>query len=83
MSSIIMALQDLKGIHSAREFVWWYNGHPDICDLSPDLKNTQSAVVLGQVYFDFASYILILKQSNLVTKGADSQFNFYVTMIDS
>ncbi|EMS57488.1 NADPH:adrenodoxin oxidoreductase, mitochondrial [Triticum urartu] len=40
--------EDLRGIHSAREFVWWYNGHPDMCNLAPDLTNTDSAVVLGQ-----------------------------------
>ncbi|KFK27855.1 hypothetical protein AALP_AA8G438200 [Arabis alpina] len=28
----------LSGIHSAREFVWWYNGHPDYSSLKPDLK---------------------------------------------
>lgn len=42
-------MKDLLGIHSAREFVWWYNGHPDGRNLKPDLKNTDSAVVLGQV----------------------------------
>ncbi|KAE8775663.1 adrenodoxin oxidoreductase, mitochondrial [Hordeum vulgare] len=40
--------EDLRGIHSARKFVWWYNGHPDMCNLAPDLTNTDSAVVLGQ-----------------------------------
>lgn len=39
----------LSGIHSAREFVWWYNGHPDGKNLSPDLKSTDTAVILGQV----------------------------------
>ena len=46
--------------------MWWYNGHPDMCDLSPDLKNTQSAVVLGQVYFDFALCILTLKLNRII-----------------
>jgi hypothetical protein len=52
-SSYRLYIQDLRGIHSAREFVWWYNGHPDMCNLAPDLKNTETAVVLGQVY-DFS-----------------------------
>lgn len=41
--------KDLAGIYSAREFVWWYNGHPDCNKLTPDLKSTDTAVVLGQV----------------------------------
>ncbi|CAL5444419.1 unnamed protein product [Camellia sinensis] len=36
-------------IHSAREFVWWYNGHHDCKYLAPDLKSTDTAVILGQV----------------------------------
>lgn len=39
------------GIHSAREFVWWYNGHPDYHNMAPDLKSTDTAVVLGQVSY--------------------------------
>ncbi|KAK1693720.1 hypothetical protein QYE76_010417 [Lolium multiflorum] len=52
--------EGLRGIHSAREFVWWYNGHPDMCNLAPDLKNTDSAVVLGQgnVALDVARILL-------------------------
>ncbi|XP_021741475.1 NADPH:adrenodoxin oxidoreductase, mitochondrial-like [Chenopodium quinoa] len=41
--------EDLKGIYSAREFVWWYNGHPDCRNLAPDLESTDTAVILGQV----------------------------------
>ncbi|TXG61414.1 hypothetical protein EZV62_012777 [Acer yangbiense] len=41
--------EDLMGIHSAREFVWWYNGHPDCRNLDPDLKSTDTAVILGQI----------------------------------
>uniref|UniRef100_A0A803NT30 NADPH:adrenodoxin oxidoreductase, mitochondrial n=1 Tax=Cannabis sativa TaxID=3483 RepID=A0A803NT30_CANSA len=41
--------EDLAGIYSAREFVWWYNGHPDCVGLNPDLKSTDTAVILGQV----------------------------------
>ncbi|KAL7262989.1 hypothetical protein ACSBR1_001201 [Camellia fascicularis] len=40
--------EDLAGIHSAREFVWWYNGHPNCQYLALDLKNTDIAVILGQ-----------------------------------
>ncbi|KAK7319976.1 hypothetical protein RJT34_04705 [Clitoria ternatea] len=52
--------ENLKGIHSAREFVWWYNGHPDGQNLDPDLKNTDTAVILGQgnVALDVARILL-------------------------
>ncbi|XP_059432232.1 NADPH:adrenodoxin oxidoreductase, mitochondrial [Corylus avellana] len=52
--------EDLIGIHSAREFVWWYNGHPDFKNLDPDLKNTDTAVILGQgnVALDVARILL-------------------------
>jgi adrenodoxin-NADP+ reductase len=53
--------------------VWWYNGHPDMCDLSPDLKNTQSAVVLGQgnVALDVARILLRCKTELATTDIAD------------
>uniref|UniRef100_A0A7N0RE99 NADPH:adrenodoxin oxidoreductase, mitochondrial n=1 Tax=Kalanchoe fedtschenkoi TaxID=63787 RepID=A0A7N0RE99_KALFE len=52
--------EDLKGIYAAREFVWWYNGHPDCRKLSPVLKSTDSAVILGQgnVALDIARILL-------------------------
>ncbi|CAN6456560.1 unnamed protein product [Victoria cruziana] len=52
--------EDLAGIYSAREFVWWYNGHPDCSALSPDLRTTDTAVVLGQgnVALDVARILL-------------------------
>lgn len=52
--------EDFAGIHSAREFVWWYNGHPDCKNLDPDLKSTDTAVILGQgnVALDVARILL-------------------------
>ncbi|KAI7981480.1 hypothetical protein LOK49_Contig36G00005 [Camellia lanceoleosa] len=52
--------EDLAGIHSAREFVWWYNGHPDCKYLAPNLKSTDTAVILGQgnVALDVARILL-------------------------
>ncbi|KAI8007549.1 hypothetical protein LOK49_LG07G01337 [Camellia lanceoleosa] len=41
--------EDLAGIRSAREFVWWYNGHLDCQYLAPDLKSTDTAVIIGQL----------------------------------
>ncbi|KAG4999199.1 hypothetical protein JHK87_020271 [Glycine soja] len=47
--------ENLKGIHSAREFVWWYNGHPYGQNLEPDLKSTDTAVILGQYVIEGVS----------------------------
>ena len=30
--------QEASGLFSAREFVWWYNGHPDYRGLPVDLS---------------------------------------------
>ncbi|XP_051143679.1 NADPH:adrenodoxin oxidoreductase, mitochondrial [Andrographis paniculata] len=52
--------ENLGGAYAAREFVWWYNGHPDCRYLNPDLKSTDTAVVLGQgnVALDVARILL-------------------------
>ncbi|KAK2970961.1 hypothetical protein RJ640_027442 [Escallonia rubra] len=52
--------EELAGIHSAREFVWWYNGHPDCSNMAPDLKSADTAVILGQgnVALDIARVLL-------------------------
>lgn len=39
--------EDLKGSHTATEFVGWYNGHPDYRDRSFDLSQ-EVAVIVGQ-----------------------------------
>lgn len=39
--------EDLKGSHTATEFVGWYNGHPDYRDCVFDLSG-EVAVVIGQ-----------------------------------
>ncbi|XP_019088636.1 PREDICTED: NADPH:adrenodoxin oxidoreductase, mitochondrial isoform X2 [Camelina sativa] len=56
----ILAFQTLSGIYSAREFVWWYNGHPDYSSLKPDLTSSDTAVILGQgnVALDVARILL-------------------------
>ncbi|KAG0610595.1 hypothetical protein M758_7G077800 [Ceratodon purpureus] len=52
--------EDLVGVHAAREFVWWYNGHPDQANLQPDLQSSDTAVILGQgnVALDCARILL-------------------------
>ena len=39
--------EDLKGSHTATEFVGWYNGHPDYRDRAFDLS-CETAVIIGQ-----------------------------------
>lgn len=47
--------EDLKGSHSATEFVAWYNGHPYYRDLEFDLSQETVAVVgVGNVAVDVA-----------------------------
>lgn len=60
--------EDLSGIYAAREFVWWYNGHPDCRNLAPDLKSSDTAVIIGQgnVALDVAR-ILLRPTSELAT----------------
>lgn len=40
--------EDLVGVHSARDFVGWYNGLPEYADLNPDLTSGETAIVIGQ-----------------------------------
>ncbi len=47
--------EELKGSHSATEFVAWYNGHPDFVDYEFDLSQESAAVVgIGNVAVDVA-----------------------------
>ncbi len=39
--------EDLRGVHSATEFVFWYNGHPDYRHLAFDLEGATRVAVVG------------------------------------
>ncbi len=39
--------EDLAGVHSATEFVGWYNAHPDFQDRSFDLASARRVAVVG------------------------------------
>jgi adrenodoxin-NADP+ reductase len=39
--------EGLAGVHAARAFVNWYNGHPDFRDFAPNL-DTEDVVIVGQ-----------------------------------
>ena len=49
-----------RGIWSAREFVWWYNGHPDGRHLDVDLSGVRSVAIVGagNVALDCARILL-------------------------
>lgn len=53
-------MQDSKGVFAAREFVWWYNGHPDQEHLPVDLSRVESVAVcgIGNVALDCARVLL-------------------------
>ena len=47
--------EDLEGCVSAREFVAWYNGHPDVAGATFDLSGTRAVVIgNGNVALDVA-----------------------------
>ncbi|KAG2439802.1 hypothetical protein HYH02_010437 [Chlamydomonas schloesseri] len=48
------------GVLSAREFVWWYNGHPDARHLPIDLSKVHSVAIcgIGNVALDCARALL-------------------------
>lgn len=51
--------EELDGVHSAKDFVGWYNGHPDNTDLDPDLSCDTAVVVgHGNVALDVARLLL-------------------------
>ena len=51
--------EDLHGSLPATEFVGWYNGHPDYCDLAPDLSGERAVVIgNGNVAADVARILL-------------------------
>ena len=60
--------EDLTGVHSATEFVFWYNGHPHFTNRQFDLKGSQRAVVVGNgnVSMDVAR-ILVRSPEELAT----------------
>jgi NADPH-dependent glutamate synthase beta subunit-like oxidoreductase len=57
---LMVALQNSHGVHAAREFVWWYNGHPDQRDLPVDLSRVEAVAVcgIGNVALDCARILL-------------------------
>jgi len=51
--------EDKAGVYGSAEFVSWYNGHPDYCDLNPDLNTAAAAVIgIGNVAIDVARLLM-------------------------
>jgi ferredoxin--NADP+ reductase len=64
--------EDLRGSHSATEFVAWYNGHPDHSGLEVDLQARQAVVVgAGNVAIDVARMLALAPSELAVTDTAD------------
>ena len=64
--------EDLPGSSAATEFVAWYNGHPDYCDLEFDLSG-ETAVVIGNgnVAADVARMLALDREELACTDVAD------------
>lgn len=64
--------EDLRGSYPATEFVAWYNGHPDFCDLQFDFSHERAAVVgVGNVAVDVARILCRTPEELATTDIAD------------
>jgi ferredoxin--NADP+ reductase len=64
--------EDLPGSLSAREFVAWYNGHPDYRDLAVDLSSERAVIVgNGNVAMDVARMLSLSPEALAKTDIAD------------
>jgi ferredoxin--NADP+ reductase len=64
--------EELAGSYSAADFVGWYNGHPDFCDLEFDLRGERVVVVgAGNVALDVARMLVLTREELAVTDIAD------------
>ncbi|CAK9300518.1 unnamed protein product [Gordionus sp. m RMFG-2023] len=68
--------EKLKGVHSAQEFVGWYNGHPDHSKFKTDLS-CETAVIIGNgnVSLDIARILLSPIQSLKSTDISEMAIN--------
>jgi ferredoxin--NADP+ reductase len=65
--------EELRGSHAATDFVGWYNGHPDQCDLEIDLLSAERALVIGNgnVALDVARMLVLAPSELAPTDTAD------------
>lgn len=70
--------ENLEGVMSAREFVWWYNGHPEYAHLNLDLSKMKSVAIfgMGNVAVDCARILLSapndLKKTDIADHALDA-----------
>lgn len=70
--------EDLEGVMSAREFVWWYNGHPEYTHLNLDLSKMKNVAIFGtgNVAIDCARILLSdpndLKETDIADHALDA-----------
>ena len=76
--------EDLEGVMPAREFVNWYNSHPDFANVVPPL-DTEDVVVVGQgnVALDCARILLtppsVLEGTDIAVAATDALKTRYGT----
>ena len=64
--------ENLRGSHTATEFVAWYNGHPDFVDRQFDLSGRSAAIIgLGNVAIDVARILCKSPEELAITDIAD------------
>jgi ferredoxin--NADP+ reductase len=64
--------EELRGSWAATDFVGWYNGHPDHCDLEFDLSRERAVVVgNGNVALDVARMLTLAHEELAGTDVAD------------
>lgn len=68
---------ELPGSHSAREFVAWYNGHPDFAERSFDLSHPQVVIIgNGNVALDIAriltTHVDSLRRTDIAEHALDA-----------
>jgi ferredoxin--NADP+ reductase len=68
-----IAGEELAGSHAATDFVAWYNGHPDYCELEFDLLRARRVVVVGNgnVAIDVARMLALDEDELEVTDTAE------------
>ena len=64
--------EELMGVHSAAEFVPWYNAHPDFADFKVDLSGTHAIVIgAGNVAMDVGRLLAVTPDELASTDIAD------------
>ena len=67
--------EDKAGVIGSAEFVGWYNGHPDFCDINPHL-DTPNVVVVGNgnVAIDCARVLCKTREELAPSSRRDDEF---------